>query len=59
MTTRFEIRKSNNKYYFILYSQSDEVLATSEMYDSKTDCWHGAQLVKKILQTTPIIDQTK
>jgi uncharacterized protein YegP (UPF0339 family) len=56
---RFEIKKSNDKYYFIIYSQTDEVLATSEIYDSKIECWHGAKAIKKYSQTAPIFDHPK
>jgi uncharacterized protein YegP (UPF0339 family) len=59
MTSRFEIKKSENNYYFIICSPKNEVLATSNGYNSKTDCWHGAQKTKKYAQIAPIIDQTK
>ena len=30
-----------------------------ETYESKIDCWRGAQATKKYAQTAPIIDQTR
>ena len=59
MTLRFEIKKANKNFYFVLFSSNNDILATSETYESKIDCWRGAQATKKYAQTAPIIDQTR
>lgn len=59
MISRFEIRRENSNYYFVLFSSYNDILVTSKKYKSKTDCWHGAQATKKCAQTSPIIAQTR
>ncbi len=40
-------RSSNNKYYFNLYAKNYKVIATSEMYESKSACENGINSVKE------------
>lgn len=45
---KFVIRKSsNNKFYFNLYAKNYKVIATSEMYESKSACENGIDSVKE------------
>ena len=46
---KFEIKKSSNgKFYFNLRSKGNgEVIATSEMYNSKQSCKDGMEAVKR------------
>ncbi|KGL62924.1 YegP family protein [Polaribacter sp. Hel1_85] len=45
---KFVIRKSsNNKYYFNLYATNFKVIATSEMYETKSGCKNGIESVKE------------
>ncbi|MEP3211159.1 MAG: YegP family protein [Maribacter sp.] len=52
---KFEIKKSSNgKFYFNLRSKSNgEIIATSEMYNSKQSCKGGIDAVKR---DAPIAD---
>lgn len=45
---KFEILKSsNNKYYFNLHAGNSQVIATSQMYNSKQACEGGIASVKE------------
>ncbi|WP_299636800.1 YegP family protein [uncultured Tenacibaculum sp.] len=44
---KFTIKKSeNDKYYFNLYAKNYEVIATSQMYKTKSGCINGINSVK-------------
>lgn len=44
---KFVIRKSeNDKFYFNLYATNYKVIATSQMYESKSACETGINSVK-------------
>ena len=48
VTPKFKINKSKNeKYYFNLHATNGEIIATSEMYNSKQSCKNGIESVKK------------
>ena len=44
---KFVIKKSSNdKYYFNLHAANGQIIATSEMYESKSGCENGIDSVK-------------
>lgn len=54
----FVIKKSkNDKFYFILKARNGEVVAVSEMYESKQGCKKGIRAVKKMM-FAPVVDET-
>ena len=57
---KFEIKKSSNgKFYFNLRSKGNgEVIATSEMYNSKQSCKQGIEAVKRDAPNAEIDDLT-
>ncbi|UZO81538.1 YegP family protein [Aquimarina sp. ERC-38] len=59
-TAKFEIKKSTNgKFYFNLRSKSNgEIIATSEMYNSKQSCKDGISAVKRDAPNAIINDLT-
>ena len=58
---KFEIKKSSNdKFYFNLKSKGNgEIIATSEMYNSKQSCKNGIAAVKRDAPNAEIEDLTK
>ena len=55
---KFVIRKSKNeKFYFVLKARNGEVIAVSEMYESKQGCKKGIRAVRKML-FAPVVDET-
>ncbi len=57
---KFEIKKSSNdKFFFVLKSKGNsEVIATSEMYESKQGCKIGIAAVKRDASNAEIVDTT-
>lgn len=55
---KFEIKKSSNgKFYFNLRSKGNgQVIATSEMYNSKQSCKDGIEAVKRDAPNATIED---
>jgi uncharacterized protein YegP (UPF0339 family) len=59
MGERFEIKRSTDgKFYFVLIAPNNEVIAQSEMYESKDGCQNGIKAVKQYAPTAPIEDKT-
>ncbi len=58
---KFEIKKSSNdKYYFNLRSKGNrEIIATSEMYNTKQACKNGIAAVKRDAPVAEIEDLTQ
>jgi uncharacterized protein len=55
---KFVIRLSKNtKFYFVLKARNGEVIAVSEMYESKQGCRKGIRAIRKML-FSPLIDET-
>jgi hypothetical protein len=55
---KFKILKSKNKkFYFVLIAKNGEVIATSEMYESKQACKKGIFSVRKTI-FAPVVDLT-
>lgn len=57
---KFEIKKSSNdKFYFNLLSKGNgEIIATSEMYNSKQSCKNGIEAVKRDAPNADVNDTT-
>ncbi|SDQ11243.1 YegP family protein [Microbacterium sp. cf332] len=57
---KIQIKKSSNgwQYYFVLKAPNGEVIATSEMYNSKAAALNGANAVKIYAPTANIEDTT-
>ncbi|SMC35316.1 YegP family protein [Cellulophaga tyrosinoxydans] len=57
---KFEIKKSSNgKFYFNLRSKGNgEIIATSEMYNSKQSCKDGIDAVQRDAPNAEVIDLT-
>ncbi len=57
---KFEIKKSSNsKFYFNLRSKGNgEIIATSEMYESKQNCKNGIAAVKRDAPNAEVEDTT-
>tara|TARA_Y100000815_G_C13166590_1_gene433894 strand:- start:47 stop:241 length:195 start_codon:yes stop_codon:yes gene_type:complete len=57
---KFEIKKSKNgEFYFNLRSKGNgEIIATSEMYESKQNCKNGIAAVKRDAPEAEIEDLT-
>ncbi len=60
MPERYEIRKSQNdvEYYFVLIAPNNEIIATSEMYKTKTACENGIAAVQTYGSTKNIVYTT-
>lgn len=56
---RYEPRTSNDgKYYFVLKAANNEVIGTSEMYNSEQARENGIQAVKRVAPSASLIDRT-
>lgn len=56
---KFEIKKSSNeKFYFNLHASNGEIIATSEMYNSKQSCKGGIEAVKRDAPAAETEDST-
>ena len=56
---KFVIKKSSNdKYYFNLHAVNSQIIATSEMYETKVGCKNGIQSVKSNAPNAEIDDQS-
>ena len=49
---------SDGKYYFRLRAANNEIIGTSEMYNSEQARENGIQAVKRVSPTAPVNDQT-
>lgn len=61
MTThpKFELKKSkNNKFYFNLTAKNGQVIATSEMYSTKSAAENGIRSTKENAPLADLEDQT-
>jgi uncharacterized protein YegP (UPF0339 family) len=59
MGERFEIKLStDNQYYFVLTAPNNEVIATSEMYTTKSNCKNGIDAVRRYARDAPVEDKT-
>ena len=55
MPEMFKIRKSvEGQYYFTLHAANNEIIATSEMYESKQGCENGIESVRQFAPTAPV-----
>ena len=43
----FELKKSGDKFHFVLKAGNGQVILTSQMYASKASAWNGIESVKK------------
>ncbi|WP_115124041.1 YegP family protein [Marinirhabdus gelatinilytica] len=43
----FELKKSNDKYHFVLKASNGQVILSSQMYASKSGAMNGIESVKK------------
>ena len=56
---KFIIRKSSNdEYYFNLYANNYKIIATSQMYESKSSCKNGIESVKTNAPIAEVDDQS-
>ncbi len=57
----FSIRKaSNSQYYFVIKSENNEVVATSELYYTKYSCKKTIDAIKaKVSLNSIVIDTTE
>lgn len=56
---KFVIKKSSNdKYYFNLHAVNSQIIATSEMYETKVGCKNGIQSVKSNAPNAEIDNQS-
>ena len=56
---KFIIKKSSNsKFYFNLYATNGQIIATSEMYESKDGCKNGIESVKTNATLAEVDDQS-
>jgi uncharacterized protein YegP (UPF0339 family) len=59
MAAKFEIKKSaNGKFHFNLKAGNGEIIAASEMYNSKDAAKNGIESVKKNAPTAEVVDLT-
>ncbi|PWE16699.1 DUF1508 domain-containing protein [Marinicauda salina] len=59
MAGKFELKKSSNgKIYFLLKASNGQVIAQSEMYESKAAAMNGIESVKSNAPGAQIDDQT-
>ena len=56
--SKFVIRTVNTGVKFDLKAANGEVIATSEVYDTRAACLRGVQSVRKIALTDKVEDQT-
>jgi len=57
VAAKFEIKKSSNgKYHFNLKAGNGEIIATSEMYESKASAKNGIESVKKNAPKAEVVD---
>ncbi len=56
---KFIVKKTNTGIKFDLKAGNGEVIATSEVYESKAACLNGIESVKKNSQAADVEDQTK
>ena len=56
---KFVIKKSNNnKFYFNLHAANAQIIATSEMYESREGCKNGIESVKTSAPKAEVDDQS-
>ena len=59
MAGKFELKKSaNGQFHFNLKAGNGEIIATSEMYNSKDAAKNGIESVKKNAPTAEVVDLT-
>lgn len=59
MAAKFVLKKSSNgKFHFNLQAANGQVIATSEMYESKSAAVNGIESVKKNAPVAEVDDQT-
>src|SRR5262245_3757699 len=59
MPGKFVVKKgSTGKFRFNLVSTNGQVIATSEVYNSKAACMNGVKAVQKLATTAALEDQT-
>ena len=52
---RFEVKKTeDDKWMFNLVAANNEIIATSEKYNSKQSCLSGIEAVKKVAEKAPV-----
>lgn len=49
---------SDGKYYFVLRAANNEVIGTSEMYNSEQALENGIQAVKRVAPEAPVKERT-
>ena len=59
MAAKFEIKKTaKGQFHFNLKAGNGEIIATSEMYESKASAKNGIESVKKNAASAEIVDLT-
>jgi uncharacterized protein YegP (UPF0339 family) len=59
VAAKFVLKKSSNgKFHFNLHATNGQVIATSEMYESKAAAVNGIESVKKNAPVAEVDDQT-
>ncbi|MBX3195984.1 MAG: YegP family protein [Microbacteriaceae bacterium] len=59
MAAKFELKKSSNgKFHFNLKAGNGEIIATSEMYESKASAKNGIDSVKANAASAEVVDLT-
>jgi uncharacterized protein YegP (UPF0339 family) len=59
MAAKFEIKKSaNGQFHFNLKAGNGEIIATSEMYNSKDAAKNGIESVKSNAPSAEVVDLT-
>ena len=59
MAGKFVLSKAKNgKFHFSLKAGNGEIIATSQMYDSKSGALNGIDSVKKNAAVSPVDDQS-
>ncbi|HEY3904618.1 MAG TPA: YegP family protein [Streptosporangiaceae bacterium] len=59
MAAKFVLKKSSNgKFHFNLHATNGQVIATSEMYESKAAAVNGIESVQKNAPVAELDDQT-
>ena len=58
MAGTFEIRTSEEQFYFVLKAGNGEIIATSERYSSKSAAENGIQSVRDNAAHAPVEDAT-
>lgn len=59
MAGKFVLSKAKNgKFHFSLKAGNGEIIATSQMYDSKSGALNGIESVKKNAPGAPVDDQS-